>query len=250
MNSHRLLAGICLALLPLTATAVPVTYAFTGQVTTFGYTTPDDGSFLDPFIPFNTEFIGSFTYENETPASYQATNVLQYQGAITGASISFGPGGSLGVFNFADQPFSGYTTQSSFINFINDVEFAGNPPYDQFSLTAAIGSAPGDPANMYRSLSFSTSDYSAQAIPTGQTLLDPLPVDAFLANFHQLSFGFSLYDDAGNQIDAQGIGSQQITLALVPNSVPEPGTLPLLGVSLAGIFLAMRRRARPAPLAA
>ena len=242
MNSHRLLAGICFALLPLTATAIPVTYEFTGQVSTFGYDTPPDGSVLDPFIPFGSQFSGSFTYENETPAYYEAPGVLQYQGAITGATISFGSGGSLGIFNFVNQPYAAYTSQSSNITFINDLEFNGNPPYDQFNLTAAMGNAPGDPANMYRHLSFSTSDYSAQAIPPGQRLLDPLPVDAFLANFHQLSFGYQVFDEAGNQIDAQSIGSQRITLALAPTSVPEPGTLPLMGVGIAGMFLAMRRR--------
>ena len=246
MNSHRLLAGICLALVPLTATAIPVTYEFSGTVGFFNYSTPPDGSILEPFVPYGSEFSGSFTYENETLPYYQAPGTLFYQGAITGATISFGPGGSLGEFSFVNKPYAAYTSQSSYIGFINDLEFAGNPPYDQFNLISAIGNAPGDPANMYRNLSFYSSDYSAQAIPAGQTLLDPLPVDAFFANFHSLSFGYQLFDDSGNQIQAQSLGDQQIKLNLVTTSVPEPGTLPLLGVSLAGILLAMRRRVRPA----
>ena len=250
MVSHRLLAGIGLALLPLTATAIPVTYEFSGQVGFFQYETPPDMSLLDPFVPFGSEFNGSFTYENETPFSFQGTNFVSYPNSITAATISFGPGGSLGEFNFVNQPYAPYTSQSSSIQFVNDLELAGNPPYDQFNLVAAMGNAPGDPSNMYRTLSFSISDYSAQAIPPGQTLLDPLPVDAFFATNHQLSFGFSLVDEAGNQFGDQSLGSQQIKLALVPASVPEPGTLPLLGVSFAGLLLAMSRRLRRAQSAA
>jgi hypothetical protein len=249
MISHRLLAGISLALLPLAATAVPVTYEFSGQMEMYGYTTPDDGSLRDPLFPWATEFSGFFTYENETPATYESPGVLWYEDVITSASISFGPGGSLGVFNFVDQPYGANISQSSTLSFINDLEFNGNPPYDQFSLNFALGNAPGDPANMYRYFGFSNADFSAQSIPPGQTLLDPLPVDSLLASFHQLSFGYGLYDEAGNEIDSEFVGSQHITLALVPTSVPEPGTLPLLGVSLAGILLAMRRRVRQVPLA-
>jgi PEP-CTERM motif len=241
MISHRLLAGISLALWPLAATAVPVTYEFSGQIEMYGYTTPADGSLRDPLFPWATEISGFFTYESETPPAFESAVFHSYEGAITDATISFGPGGSLGSFNFADKPYGAYTSQSSTISIINDLEYNGNPPYDQFGLSFALGNAPGDPANMYRYFGFSTSDYSGQQIPTGQTLLDPLPVDAFLAGFHQLSFGYGLYDEAGNEIDSEFVGSQHITLALVPTSVPEPGTLPLLGVSLAGILLAMRR---------
>ena len=170
MISHRLIAGICLALVPMTVAAIPVTYEFSGSVGFFNADLPPDGSIPEPFVPYGTEFTGSFTYENETLPNYQAPGVLQYQNAITGATISFGAGGSLGEFGFANKPYAAYTTQSSFVSFVNDLEFNGNPPYDQFNLTSAIGNAPGDPANMYRNLSFYSSDYSAQAIPAGVPL--------------------------------------------------------------------------------
>ena len=100
MISHRLIAGICLALVPMTVAAIPVTYEFSGSVGFFNADLPPDGSIPEPFVPYGTEFTGSFTYENETLPNYQAPGVLQYQNAITGATISFGAGGSLGEFGF------------------------------------------------------------------------------------------------------------------------------------------------------
>ena len=95
MRSHRLPAIICVALLPLTSLATPMTYQFSGQTQFGGYdgeTTPE--SF--PIVPWGTEFTGSFTYESETPGTYITPEFLNYRGAMTGATISFGPGGSLG----------------------------------------------------------------------------------------------------------------------------------------------------------
>jgi hypothetical protein len=66
-------------------------------------------------------------------------------------------------------------------------------------------------------------------------------VDAFMTSFHQLSFGYLLIDEAGNDLSAS-VSSQQIKLALVPTSVPEPDALPLLGAGLAAMWLVRRRR--------
>jgi hypothetical protein len=237
------MAGICAVLLPLTAAAVPVTYEFSGRITMGGGSTPPEGEMFVPIIPFGAAFTGSFTYETETPATYDLPGYLAYDNPIVGATISFGAGGEFGVFNFVNRPSSPTATQSSSISFINDLEYNGNPPYDQFGMYARLDGAPGDSPNMYRFLSFGTGDYTAQQIPVGQTLLDPLPVEAFLAGFHQLGFGYSLYDDAGQWIDGADVGSQQITLTRVSTSVPEPGTLALFGLGIAGVFLAQRRRA-------
>jgi hypothetical protein len=77
---------------------------FSGQVSMAGGPAPPEGEMFVPIIPFGTEFTGFFTYESETPVSTQVPGFLGYNNPITGATISFGPGGSLGVFNFADKP--------------------------------------------------------------------------------------------------------------------------------------------------
>ena len=242
MHLRRLFACLCAVSLPLAASAVPMTYQFSGVVSIATATTPPDGSLPVPIIPFGTEFTGFFTYESETPVANQAPGILQYLGAMTDAAISFGSAGEFGVYHFEQKPFGAYTSQSSAISIINDLEFNGNPPYDQFSFTAAMGAAPGDPALMYRYLGFSTGDYTGQQIPPGQTLLDPLPVEAFLSGFHQLSFGYSLFNDAGEEIDSAAVGSQEITLTLTPTPVPAPGTLSLFGAGIVGLWMATRRR--------
>jgi hypothetical protein len=198
---------------------------------------------FEPIIPWNTAFSGSLTYENETSVSLQEPGYTVYYGAITGATIRFGADGALGIFDFAAKPYGSYTTQSSLITFTNDLVFDGNPPYDQFNFTASLGSSPGDPANMFRFLSFSTSDYTGQQLPTGQTLLDPLPVAALTSGFHQLSFAHNFVNEAGEE-ESTFVGSQQISLTLAPTAVPEPGSLVLFGAGLIGVALARRRRLR------
>ena len=243
MKSRRLLASAMLAVLPLAASAVPVTYEFSGFAEVGGGTAPPEGEIFEPIIPWGTAFTGSFTYETETPISNSAPGFTRYTNAITAGSISFGAGGSLGSFSFAPFPDG---TQLSYISFVNDVEFGGNPPYDQFNLGFSLGNAPGDSPYLHRYVSFSTGDYTAQQLPAGLTLLDPLPVAALLSNFHQLSFGYTLYDAAGEYVEDSYVGSQNITLTLAsaPSSVPEPATVSLLAAGLAGIWLASRGRRR------
>src|SRR6185369_3880199 len=81
MNSTRLLAGVCAVLLPLAASAMPVTYEFSGFVNLAGGSAPPEGEMFEPIIPFATEFTGSFTIENETPITAQQPGALVYSNA-------------------------------------------------------------------------------------------------------------------------------------------------------------------------
>jgi PEP-CTERM motif-containing protein len=241
MRSIRLCAAFCAALLPLAAAAAPFKYEFSGSVE---YSIWDDiaPAELKPLIAFGTEFTGSFTYESETPASTQSGNFLAYRGAITSATISFGPGGSLGIFNFDPGAWLPAGSSSSNITFLNDVEFGGNPPYDQFTLGAILGSAPGDAAYSNRSFGINASGFDTGIIPAGQTLLDPLPIDSLLSGFHSFNFSYAQYDESGSLLWGSTVGSNQFALRQVQASVPEPGTWSLLGVGFLGIWLATRRR--------
>jgi hypothetical protein len=174
--------------------------------------------------------------------------VLQYRGAITAATFSLGADGSLGVFNFVGGPTSPTSTTSSNFLFINDLEFNGNPPYDQFNVGSSLGNAPGDPAYVYRSWGFYASGFDTGILPAGQTLQDPLPIDSLLGAFHGLSFAYSQYDANSALLYSTSVSTRDLTMRQVAASVPEPGTWSLLGVGLAGIWLATRRRSRAAGL--
>ena len=242
MRSIRLPGLLCASLLPLAAAATPMTYEFSGSVQ---YSIWDDLApvELTPLIPSGAAFTGFFTYESETPAAFQNENFISYQGAITSATISFGSGGSLGVFSFDAAAWLPGTGSLSSISFLNDLELGGNPPYDQFNLGSILGSAPGDAANSNRTFGISASGFDSAIIPPGQTLLDPLPIDSLLSGFHSLNFSYVQYDASGNLLWGSTVGSNQIAMRQVPAAVPEPGTWSLMGVGLVGIWLASRRRA-------
>ena len=241
MRSYRLPAVICAALLPLNCLAVPITYEFSGVIDQAGGRAPPEGQVFESIIPFFTEFSASITYDNETPVERQNANSSRYLHAITAATISFGPEGSLGVFEFDNRPIRPEFGYSSSIVFLNDAVGSRGEVFDQFFMTASLGNRPGDPANMYRTLGFTMIDLNAQQISAGQSLLDPLPLMSPSLGFRSISFGYNLIDDAGQDIDQSGVSTQNITIRQV-TSVPEPGTWSLLAAGLFGIGFARRRR--------
>jgi len=120
MRSIRL-ASLLAVLLPVSALAVPVTYEFTGTLTSY----QTDGDITDNPFPYGTEFFGSFTLEDST-VPFTDIGFTGYLDAVTAASISFGSGGSLGSFQHTGSllEFSDY---SSNLVFLNDFEYMGNP---------------------------------------------------------------------------------------------------------------------------
>lgn len=240
MRFHRLPAVVCAALLPLSAFATPFTYEISGTI---------DSAWWDEFapaefqqmLPSGTAFTGTFTYESEAPATFESDEVKIYNGALTAASFSFGPGGSLGVFAFDGTHNPGSSSPSDIL-VLNDLEYEGNPPFDQFNLSSSLGRLPTDPENVFRSWGFGAFGFDTGVVPAGWSLLDPLPIDSLLTGFHSFSFGYSQYGVDGQLLFSAGVGSNNVTLRQVQRSVPEPGTWSLLGVGLAGIWLATRRR--------
>src|SRR5690349_9709103 len=128
MRSKRLSAVVCAALLPLSALATPFTYEISGSIDSAFWDeyTPEE---FRPMLPSGTTFTGTFTYESETPATVDTDAVKIYNGALTAATFSFGPGGSLGVFAFDGTHNPGFTSPSDIL-VLNDLEYDGNPPFD------------------------------------------------------------------------------------------------------------------------
>jgi hypothetical protein len=236
MRMRHLPAIIVAALSPVTSVAVPVTYEFSGQFTGAAGRTPPDGGEFVPLVPFGTEFNASFTYDSATLPAYDAQGWRIYLNPITAASISLGSGGSLGVFNFAARPDD---IESSRISLLNDLAFGGSLPFDELDIGASLGNQPDDPAHMRRWMSFGTWDPTALQLTGEETLGDPLSLPPSV--FHQFTFGYSLWDDAGVPVDQASVDSQQVTVRRV-TSVPEPGTWSLFAVGLAGVWVMTRRR--------
>lgn len=246
MRCNRLSAVVCAALLPLSAFATPFTYEISGVINS-AYWDEHTPVELTPLLTSGTTFTGTFTYESETPATFESDTVKIYNGAITAATFSFGPGGSLGIFGFDGTHNPGFSSPSDIL-VLNDLEFDGNPPFDQFNLSSSLGRLPTDPANVFRSWGFGAFGFDTVTVPAGWSLLDPLPIDSLLTGFPSFSFGYSQYDADGQLLFSTGVGSDDVTLRQVQRSVPEPGTWSLLTVGLAGMWLATRRRTARAVL--
>lgn len=243
MRLIRLPALMLAVLLPLNASAIPITYEYSGiALPGYGEGGPDGLTFT-PVVTEATPFSGFFTIENETPATLLDTGVLRYEGAIVAASLSVGVDGALGTFGLSSRPGGPFTTISNSILLINDKEFAGNPPYDQFNLNFQLESVPGAPAGSYTGFYINANDYLAQMLPAGLTLLDPLPIESLLASASiGPGFGYTKYDDNGGYESAAQVFVQDFTLRQQVVGVPEPDTLALMAMGLLGLVLLTRRR--------
>jgi hypothetical protein len=239
MRSTRNAACLLGLLLPLTAAAVPVTYEFTGVVNNFNHS--GDDIFMPPPIPFGTTFAGSFTLEDSTPVYSQATGYVTYRGVVTAAQLSF-DGGGAGSFEYVGATLPNVGS-GSYLTFINDLEYLGNPPYDQFNFGTSVNLLPGDAAGTSRGFSLYYGSFDTNLLPAGLTIADPLPVANLLAA--GVGFGFDLqeFDANGNPAFTSSLGGALTSLTQVQTSVPEPSTLALLAAGLLGLGARRRRLA-------
>jgi len=235
----RLPAVFLAALLPATSFAVPVTYEFTGQITGAGGRSPPEGQEFVPILPFGTEFTASFTYDDAALPGYEGEGWRIYTDPVTAASVSFGSGGSLGIYHLG-APMNG--GESSRVALLNDMSFDGTTLFDELDIVAMLGNQPGDSAWLQRWMSFGTWDPTALQLNGEETLADPLPLGPDPSVFHQFTFGYSLWDETGRPIDQATVSSQEVLVRRV-TSVPEPGTWSMFLSGLAGIWLVSRRRA-------
>ena len=233
MRSIRL-ASLLAVLLPVSALAVPVTYEFTGTLTSY----QTDGDITDNPFPYGTEFFGSFTLEDST-VPFTDIGFTGYLDAVTAASISFGSGGSLGSFQHTGSLLE-FSVYSSNLVFLNDFEYMGNPPVDQFSLGISLGTLPGDPVGAYRSFDIALGGSDTSLLPAGLSITDPLPTAKLIEQGLSLNFYYSVFDADGNSVEFKAPGGLIASLTQVPVSVPEPSTLALFAAGVLG--LALRRR--------
>jgi hypothetical protein len=242
MISMRKMAFCVAAFLPLAAAAAPVTYEFSVTLGGFAYEGEDVGTVRPPPMPYGTELFGRFTIEGSTPIAFESPGFTQYNNLVTAAQLDYGPAGSLGSHAFLDVALPSRTS-SSHLAFFNDIEYLGNPPYDQFNFGASLGLLPGDAPGSRRSFEFVTGSFDTGLLPAGLMLADPWPVDNLLANRVTFYTNYLLLDADGNRVDAWSMSGYLATLRQVPTSVPEPATLSLLGAGLLALGFRRRRAA-------
>jgi len=238
----RRIAWLMAAILPMTASATPVTYDFSGSIDFASATVTDSGDYLTPIFPFGTTFSGSFTYDDAALPQTPLPGYDLYLNSIMAGNVSFGSDGSLGTFALGPSyPFG--DTRTSNITVL-DGPATGLNYSDELDVVMSLAPQVGDPAYLYRHMGINGISFDADVIGPGQNISDPLPFDEFQQQgYLAFSFGFEQYDADGNSINQKSVGAQAQDFQISRVSVPEPATMPLWIVALLGLG-AMRRRTR------
>ena len=203
---------------PQQANALPITFEFSGTVTTVNPA-------LAGVFSVGQSFSGSYTFESTAPDA-DGTAVFGTYENVSAFTFNYGGGAYVG----STAP--GVGSQSGRITVGNDepavlfpdtyrvlafeaIETVNGPDIGAFSVVAALLFM-GDPTG---------TAFGSDALP-----LTPPPLSGFTVS--EFSLGFN-----NGQVDVAVLGT--ITSF---NQVPEPATLALFGIGLAGLGLAARRR--------
>lgn len=236
MRSRHLPAIVLASIACVSASAAPVTYEFSSAWNGgYGSTLPE---WYDFGIPFGTVVTGSFTVETETAPYFQNENVAQFGDLLTAATLTFGLEGIYGTYSLGGPAF--HSSYLSNATMLDDLSFAGNPPYDQVGLGASLALVAGDPANFYRSFSLSAGTFDADIFTSAPSLDAPFGNAGTAARPLQFIFGV-IQDDGVTEQDAQ-LFMEVTDLHVATASVPEPATLTLFGAGLLASLATRRRR--------
>jgi hypothetical protein len=217
----RLAVTLLLSLASTGAFATQQTYEYTGWL--HGQSGYSEGESL--FVPYDTQFVAQFTYDDSAFASLVSGNTSLWTDAVKGGQVTFfNNEGDLGKMWNKDR--------TGELTVVNDYK-------DQFSVLMMLASRPDDPANIRWFMRFATLTDS-NLVDENFSLQNPLPIDGMLnAPLLSASFGYAAYDENGNEI----AGSYRAVDGRVETvSVPEPATLSLMGAMLGAAALARRRR--------
>ena len=193
---------------PGAATAGFITYDFTATVTTVADYSPNHTLVPASIRPNVSTMVGSFTFDNSAPGQFPGGNSIDLSATIT-----------------IDGKYT-YTLTST--NFFDSIDLLGTSSglYKHGNATTSFG-APVELLELFNLVS-STNSLST----TKFTLPPPGPAGA--------TAGIS--DGTGQPY--YYIGGQVVSLT--PAATPEPASLTMLGIGLAGLVVYRRRHRKPA----